>query len=40
MRSLINLFDDLEIPALSRMYKKAQKKGKFDSEFELETGRG
>ena len=29
---------DLEIPALSRMYKKAQKKGKFDSEFELETG--
>ena len=28
---------DLEIPALSRMYKKAQKKGKFDSEFELET---
>ena len=30
--------NDLEIPALSRMYKKAQKKGKFDSEFELETG--
>ena len=29
---------DLKIPALSRMYKKAQKKGKFDSEFELETG--
>jgi len=29
---------DIEIPALSRMYKKAQKKGKFDSEFELETG--
>ena len=28
---------DLKIPALSRMYKKAQKKGKFDSEFELET---
>ena len=28
---------DLQIPALSRMYKKAQKKGKFDSEFELET---
>jgi two-component system phosphate regulon sensor histidine kinase PhoR len=28
---------DLEIPALSRMYKKAQKKGKFDSEFELEA---
>ena len=28
---------DLNIPALSRMYKKAQKKGKFDSEFELET---
>ncbi|MDA9966077.1 ATP-binding protein [Gammaproteobacteria bacterium] len=30
--------NDIEIPALSRMYKKAQKKGKFDSEFELETG--
>ena len=30
--------NDLKIPALSRMYKKAQKKGKFDSEFELETG--
>ena len=30
--------NDLEIPALSRMYKKAQKKGKFDNEFELETG--
>ena len=29
---------ELEIPALSRMYKKAQKKGKFDSEFELEAG--
>ena len=29
---------DLKIPALSRMYKKAQKKGKFDSEFELEAG--
>ena len=28
---------DLKIPALSRMYKKAHKKGKFDSEFELET---
>jgi len=28
---------DLKIPALSRMYKKAQKKGKFESEFELET---
>ncbi len=28
---------DLEIPALSRIYKKAQKKGKFDSEFELEA---
>ena len=28
---------DLEIPTLSRMYKKAQKKGKFDSEFELEA---
>ena len=28
---------DLEIPALSRMFKKAKKKGKFDSEFELET---
>jgi len=28
---------DLKIPALARMYKKAQKKGKFDSEFELET---
>ena len=30
--------NDIDIPALSRMYKKAQKKGKFDSEFELETG--
>ena len=30
--------NDIDIPALRRMYKKAQKKGKFDSEFELETG--
>ncbi|MDA9653007.1 ATP-binding protein [Pseudomonadota bacterium] len=29
--------NDIDIPALRRMYKKAQKKGKFDSEFELET---
>jgi len=35
---IINLsIHDLEISALSRMFKKAKKKGKFDSEFELET---
>jgi len=29
---------DLDLPALKHMFKKALKKGKYDSEFELDTG--